>query len=130
MTRHFSTAHIVSSIFKKYVDQQITPEFIRNESDCLCDALGIPRKGDPGRTVRKFESKKAVQKDANKANFYWYDQNKCQDKKFKSYQNLYNHPSFDLNVYKVVRFMNELKKRMVADPEFADRIINQHGFNL
>ena len=39
---------VVSSIFRKYEKQELSPEFIRDESNNICDILEITRYGDPG----------------------------------------------------------------------------------
>ena len=114
----FSSDQLVASVFKRYAQKKLTPEFIRNET------------GDPGRKVRAFEAKRAVQKDAEKATYYWYDPNECLDSEFKRLENLYSHPSFDSNVYRVVKFLDALKDKMVKDPLFADKIMAQLKMNV
>ena len=126
----FSSDQLVASVFKRYAQKKLTPEFIRNETGFLCDALGIPHVGDPGRKVRAFEAKRAVQKDAEKATYYWYDPNECLDSEFTRLENLYSHPSFDSNVYRVVKFLDALKDKMVKDPLFADKIMAQLKMNV
>ena len=53
---------VVSSIFRKYEKQELSPEFIRDESNNICDILEITRYGDPGRTARMFAEQGYVAK--------------------------------------------------------------------
>ena len=89
MASKYSTGAIISSIFKKFVNEYLTPEFIRDEANRLCDALGIDHVGDPGKVTRDFKSSQAVQKNADKAEYYWFNPEECHDDIFLQYDNLY-----------------------------------------
>ena len=68
---------IVASIFRKFKQRNLTPDFIREESNRICEALNIPKIGDPGRVARLFAEQGLVKKDNPlKANFYFYEQEK------------------------------------------------------
>lgn len=120
----YSTAQIVASIFKQFVGQRLTPEFIRDESGFLCDALKVPHIGDADRKARDFAMHECLQKDDPlHAQFYWYDPNQDFENQLGRFENLYNHPDFDGNIYRVVRHMDELRKRMIEDPQQATAIM-------
>lgn len=112
----FSTETIVSSIFKQYVGQKLTPEFIREEANRLCDALGEAHPGDPGRCARDFATCEAVQKDGEKAKYYWFDPAICKDGSFFKYDNLYEHPDFNRELYNVLKYMDSLRLSMLENP--------------
>ena len=116
MASKYSAGAIVSSIFKKFVGKSLSPEFIRDEANRLCDALGIDHIGDPGRGARDFESSHAVQKDSNKASFYWYDPEKCQDESFSQFENLYEDPNFNPQMYEAMKYMDSLRLSMLENP--------------
>ncbi|WP_288800854.1 AAA family ATPase [uncultured Fibrobacter sp.] len=112
----FSTETILSSIFKQYVGQKLTPEFIREEANRLCDALGEAHPGDPGRCARDFAICEAVQKDGEKAKYYWFDPAICKDGSFFKYDNLYEHPDFNRELYNVLKYMDSLRLSMLENP--------------
>ena len=112
----FSTETIVSSIFKQYVGQKLTPEFIREEANRLCDALGEAHPGDPGRCARDFATSEAVQKDGEKAKYYWFDPAICKDGSFFKYDNLYEHPDFNRELYNALKYMDSLRLSMLENP--------------
>ena len=112
----FSTETILSSIFKQYVGQKLTPEFIREEANRLCDALGEAHPGDPGRCARDFATCEAVQKDGEKAKYYWFDPAICKDGSFFKYDNLYEHPDFNRELYNVLKYMDSLRLSMLENP--------------
>ena len=116
MASKYSAGAIVSSIFKKFVNKQLTPEFIRDEANRLCDALGIERIGDPGKVTRDFNSSQAVQKNANKAEYYWFDPEKCRDENFLRYENLYNDSFFNPKIYEALNYMDSLRSSMLDNP--------------
>ncbi len=57
-----SVKDIISSIFRKFENEELSPEFIRDEANEICDILEISRVGDPGRTAREFAEKGYVSK--------------------------------------------------------------------
>lgn len=116
MASKYSAGAIVSSIFKKFIGKHLSPEFIRDEANRLCDALGSEHIGDPGRGARDFESSRAVQKDSNKASFYWYDPEKCQDDSFSRFENLYEDPNFNPQMYEALKYMDSLRLSMLENP--------------
>ena len=73
-----SAKDIISSIFRKFQNTELSPEFIRDESNNICDILNIARVGDPGRTAREFAEKGFLQthflqvKRANLNRIYMY----------------------------------------------------------
>ena len=54
---------VVSSIFKNHPRESLSPSFIRDECQRLCNKLNIPQFGDPGRTARGFAEKEYIIKD-------------------------------------------------------------------
>ena len=119
---------IVASVFKQFARQRLTPEFIREESNRLCDALGESHAGDPGRESREFERvKHAVHKDAQQANYYWYDPDDCQDESFGAFENLYNSPNFNSDLYDTLVHMQHLRDRMVQDAAEVETIREELG---
>lgn len=116
MASKYSAGAIVSSIFKKFVGISLSPEFIRDEANRLCDALGIEHIGDPGRGARDFESSRAIQKDSNKASFYWFNPDECQDDSFFRFDNLYEDPNFNHQMYEALKYMDSLRLSMLENP--------------
>lgn len=112
----FSAATIVSSIFKHFRNEHLTPEFIRDEANRLCDALSCARIGDPGRQARDFSDQGYVQKDADKATFYWYSPTKGKNSSFDSFENLYQNEDFNENLYKALSEMDKLREQMLKEP--------------
>ncbi len=123
----FSADEVVSSIFKNFKNQYLTPEFIRKESDRLCDALGEPNLGDPGRVAREFATVFAVQKDSDKASSYWFDPEKCQYKKFFDFQNLYQNANFNKELYNALVYMAALRNEMLEAPKNIDNVKEKLG---
>lgn len=124
----YSTAQIVASIFKQFVGQRLTPEFIREESNFLCDALRIPHIGDADRKARDFAIQGSLQKDDPlHAQFYWYDPNQDFENQLGSFENLYNHPNFDRNIYRIIRHMDVLRRRMIENPQQAITLMTMLG---
>ena len=112
----FSTETIVSSIFKQFSTKYLTPEFIRDEANRLCDALGESHSGDPGRCARDFATANAVQKDGEKAKYYWFNPAECKDDSFVKYENLYEHPDFNKELYGALNYMESLRLSMLKNP--------------
>ena len=128
MASKYSSGAIVSSIFKKFVNEQLTPEFIRDEANRLCDALGIDHVGDPGKVTRDFRSSQAVQKNADKAEYYWFDPENCQDEVFLRYDNLYNDSSFNPQKYEALKYIDSLRSSMLNNPtDNVDSVLEKLG---
>lgn len=86
-----SVKDIVSSVFKRYEGEYLTPERIRNECSILSKATDEDNPGDPGRTARDFFNDGFVQRDASSN--YCYDSSKISDSlvnEFSQFENLYN----------------------------------------
>ncbi|MCR5124995.1 MAG: AAA family ATPase [Treponema sp.] len=58
----YTASDVVSSIFRKYKNKELEPQFIRDENKVLCKLLDIPEFGDPGRTCRTLFEKGFLQK--------------------------------------------------------------------
>jgi len=128
MASKYSSGAIVSSIFKKFVNEQLTPEFIRDEANRLCDALGIDHVGDPGKVTRDFRSSQAVQKNADKAEYYWFNPENCQDEIFLRYDNLYNDSSFNPQKYEALKYIDSLRSSMLNNPtDNVDSVLEKLG---
>lgn len=86
-----SVKDIVSSVFKRYEGEYLTPERIRNECSILSKATDEDNPGDPGRMARDFFNDGFVQRDASSN--YCYDSSKISDSlvnEFSQFENLYN----------------------------------------
>ena len=86
-----SVKDIVSSVFKRYEGEYLTPERIRNECSILSKAIDEDNPGDPGRTARDFFNDGFVQRDSSSN--YCYDSSKISDslvKEFSQFENLYS----------------------------------------
>jgi len=94
----------------------LTPEFIRDEANRLCDALGVDHVGDPGKVTRDFKSSQAVQKNADKAEYYWFDPEECHDDIFLQYDNLYDDSFFNPQMYEALKYMDSLRSSMLKNP--------------
>ncbi|MCF0217303.1 MAG: hypothetical protein HUK21_12655, partial [Fibrobacteraceae bacterium] len=106
----YSPDEIVSSIFKKFENKRLSPEFIRDESNRVSDALSSQRVGDPGRTTRSFADSNWVQKDnAAKANAYIYKRIDCTDANFLSLTNVYDAADFDKEKYELLVYLDKLR---------------------
>lgn len=105
---------IVASIFRKFKQRNLTPDFIREESNRICEALNITRIGDPGRVARLFAEQGLVKKDNPlKANYYFYEQGKNTSLDF--YTNVYHLPSFSQSVYEAYDILKQLKETVRKD---------------
>ncbi len=104
-----SPEDIVASIFRKFKQSNLTPDFIREESNRICEALNIPRIGDPGRVARLFAEQGLVKKDNPlKANYYFYEQTKNSSLDF--YTNAYYLPSFSQSIYEAYDVLKQTKE--------------------
>lgn len=99
-----SVKDIVSSVFKRYEGEYLTPERIRNECSILSKATYEDNPGDPGRTARDFFNDGFVQRDASSN--YCYDSSKISDSlvnEFSQFENLYNRLPKDLKPTAVLK---------------------------
>lgn len=99
-----SVKDIVSSVFKRYEGEYLTPERIRNECSILSKATDEDNPGDPGRTARDFFNDGFVQRDASSN--YCYDSSKISDSlvnEFSQFENLYNRLPKDLKPTAVLK---------------------------
>lgn len=117
MANKYSPEEIVSSIFKKFENQWLTPEFIREESNRVSDALFDFRIGDPGRTSRNFADRNCIQRDnPTKASAYQYSRISCKDETFFSIINVYDVPEFDDDKYKALVHLDSLRTEIAKKP--------------
>ena len=86
---------IVSSILRKFRDKDLSPEFIRDESNNICDALGMPRVGDPGRTAREFAINGFIKNNDGTCKYSPNELPVNKKSEFESYQYVYAVPNFD-----------------------------------
>lgn len=113
----YSPDEIVSSIFKKFENQWLTPEFIREESNRVSDALSDLRVGDPGRTSRNFADKNWIQRDnPAKASAYQYSHTTCNDETFFSIAYVYDVPEFDNDKYKALVRLDSMRTEIAKRP--------------
>ena len=93
---------IVSSIFKEYEKEWISPEKIREESNYLSDKIGMNRPGDPGRTVRDFVQKGFLERDSV-GNCKFDSKLLPQDvlDKFMNYENVYKNISAENDEFRL-----------------------------
>lgn len=125
METRYTAETVISSIFKKFVLQPLSPEFIRNESNLLCDSLGITRVGDPGRCVREFENRHAIQKNAQKATYFQFDPQQCQDQSFFRHYDLYKDSNFNQSIYEAFKYIDSLKESILKNPEHVNSILEK-----
>lgn len=120
---------VVSSIFRKYEKQELSPEFIRDESNNICDILEITRYGDPGRTARMFAEQGYVAK-VNGTCKYDPDaiplNKKCE---FEKYAYVYGFQNFEnskkrMEKRKIDDLFNQLKRLVDENPENQDYLNN------
>ena len=120
---------VVSSIFRKYEKQELSPEFIRDESNNICDILEITRYGDPGRTARMFAEQGYVAK-VNGTCKYDPDaiplNKKCE---FEKYAYVYGYQNFEnskkrMEKRKIDDLFNQLKRLVDENPENQDYLNN------
>ncbi|MBQ9226983.1 MAG: AAA family ATPase [Fibrobacter sp.] len=120
---------VVSSIFRKYEKQELSPEFIRDESNNICDILEITRYGDPGRTARMFAEQGYVAK-VNGTCKYDPDaiplNKKCE---FEKYEYVYGYQNFEnskkrMEKRKIDDLFNQLKRLVDENPENQDYLNN------
>lgn len=115
----FSPNEIVSSIFKRFKGEWLSPEFIRDESNLLCDALSSEHVGDPGRAAREFQISGIVEKDAEKATAYRYNPS-VQKENFGYLRNLYENENFNKELYELLQYLEMLKKRLIENHEIQN----------
>ena len=120
---------VVSSIFRKYEKQELSPEFIRDESNNICDILEITRYGDPGRTARMFAEQGYVAKVNGTCK---YDPDAIPLKKkyeFEKYEYVYGYQNFEnskkrMEKRKIDDLFNQLKRLVDENPENQDYLNN------
>ena len=116
---------VVSSIFRKYEKQELSPEFIRDESNNICDILEITRYGDPGRTARMFAEQGYVAK-VNGTCKYDPDAIPLNKKyEFEKYEYVYGYQNFEnskkrMEKRKIDDLFNQLKRLVDENPENQD----------
>ena len=89
-----NTKDIISSIFRKFHDKDLSPEFIRDESNNVCDILNIARVGDPGRTAREFAIKGYLSNDNGTCKYSPSVLPVNKRNEFESHEYVYGHPNF------------------------------------
>lgn len=120
---------VVSSIFRKYEKQELSPEFIRDESNNICDILEITRYGDPGRTARMFAEQGYVAK-VNGTCKYDPDAIPLNKKyEFEKYEYVYGYQNFEnskkrMEKRKIDDLFNQLKRLIDENPENQDYLNN------
>ena len=120
---------VVSSIFRKYEKQELSPEFIRDESNNICDILEITRYGDPGRTARMFAEQGYVAK-VNGTCKYDPDAIPLNKKyEFEKYEYVYGYRNFEnskkrMEKRKIDDLFNQLKRLVDENPENQDYLNN------
>ena len=120
---------VVSSIFRKYEKQELSPEFIRDESNNICDILEITRYGDPGRTARMFAEQGYVAK-VNGTCKYDPDAIPLNKKyEFEKYEYVYGYQNFEnskkrMEKRKIDDLFNQLKRLVDENPENQDYLHN------
>lgn len=119
-----STNDIISSIFRKHEKESISPEFIRDESNRICDVLKISRIGDPGRTARTFAEKGFIQKANGICKYDPYSLADDLRKEFESYQYIYDEKFIDAeNNYEeenIKKLFSEIEKDLANHPKHKD----------
>ncbi len=120
---------VVSSIFRKYEKQELSPEFIRDESNNICDILEITRYWDPGRTARMFAEQGYVAK-VNGTCKYDPDAIPLNKKyEFEKYEYVYGYQNFEnskkrMEKRKIDDLFNQLKRLVDENPENQDYLNN------
>lgn len=120
---------VVSSIFRKYEKQELSPEFIRDESNNICDILEITRYGDPGRTARMFAEQGYIAK-VNGTCKYDPDAIPLNKKyEFEKYEYVYGYQNFEnskkrMEKRKIDDLFNQLKRLVDENPENQDYLNN------
>lgn len=116
---------IISSIFRKYEKQNLSPEFIRDESNNICDILEITRVGDPGRTARMFAEQGFVSK-INGTCKYDPDTISLNKKsEFEKYEYVYGYRNFEeskkrMEQRKIDDLFNQVKRLVDENPQNRD----------
>ncbi len=129
-----SANDIISSIFRKNERESISPEFIRDESNRICDVLKISRIGDPGRTARTFAEKRFISKNNGICK---YDSSVLTEdlrKEFESYQYIYDEKFIEAeNNYEEENFknlFNEIEKDFAKHPEHKNSLKELLNINM
>ncbi|OWV02555.1 MULTISPECIES: AAA family ATPase [unclassified Fibrobacter] len=90
-----SVKDIISSIFRKFENEELSPEFIRDEANEVCDILGISRVGDPGRTAREFAERGFVSKYNGTCKYSPDAINLTLRNEFESYEYVYAYADYE-----------------------------------
>lgn len=132
-----SANDIISSIFRKNEKESISPEFIRDESNRICDILKISRIGDPGRTARTFAEKSFISKNNGICKYDSSILTEDLRKEFESYQYIYDEKFIEAeNSYEEESFQklfNEIQKDFAKHPEHKNslkELLNTNISNL
>ncbi|MCQ2287290.1 MAG: AAA family ATPase [Bacteroidales bacterium] len=121
---------IISSIFRKYANEELSPEFIRDESNEVCDILEIPRIGDPGRTAREFAEKGYVSKYNGICKYTPNAIRLALKDEFESYEYVYDFADFENKVQKHSQkklndLLVQIKKIIENAPDKRQHIENE-----
>ena len=124
-----SAKDIISSIFRKFRDTELSPEFIRDESNNICDILNIPRVGDPGRTAREFAEKGYLSKYSGTCKYSPDTLPINKRSEFESYEYVYDMPNFaimeeQLRQRKFDDLIVQLKKELESNPD-AQKVLKE-----
>lgn len=106
-----SVKDIISSIFRKFENEELSPEFIRDEANEVCDILGISRVGDPGRTAREFAERGFVSKYNGTCKYSPDAINLTLRNEFESYEYVYAYADY------------ESKMQMHSQKKFEDLLV-------
>ena len=123
---------IVSSIFRKYENQELSPEFIRDESNNICDILEITRVGDPGRTARMFAEQGFVTKVNGTCKYNSTTISANKKIEFEKYEYVYGYQNFEdskkrMEKRRIDDLFNQVKRLLDENPEnreYLKQILN------
>lgn len=110
----YTTKDIVSTIFKKFPNKYLSPKFIRDENEKICQQNNLTC-GDPGRIARDFESDGFVEKDSSSN--YIYNPDK-----------LSNSLQIKWNNYSIIKYNENLI--MESQPTLVDNPIERDDYTI
>ena len=124
-----SAKDIISSIFRKFRNTELSPEFIRDESNNICDILNIPRVGDPGRTAREFAEKGYLSKYSGTCKYSPDTLPVNKRSEFELYEYVYDMPNFaimeeQLRQRKFDDLIVQLKKELESNSD-AKKVLKE-----
>ena len=127
-----SAKDIISSIFRKFQNTELSPEFIRDESNNICDILNIARVGDPGRTAREFAEKGFLSKYSGTCKYSPDTLSASKKSEFESYLYVYGLPNFSsmeerFRQQKFNDLVVQLKKELEDNPNAKNFLIENLG---